>query len=274
MVPNIGSTDCPSTAFLTGKCIDALESVLEVFQRRRKRFERLLGGLRTLQQLEARRNRVRQFAAEGLISEEMFDAGYRYQGRNLVREIRACLRELCLDNSLPNMYKAWERAARDVAATDGTEFGNSICRALARVVKGDAFQDEATRLADVADHNLKIARNVLARVKAIHAAADTLRKGGSPDRLTGTAKDDLPGWICNEDYWTTTQRALFEKATSRPPEVYDALERHWRRQSEACEAGVELLNEFNSYLRGALGVFRRLATSPTADAAALIECFQ
>src|SRR6202035_3374686 len=39
--PSIQATDSPGTAFLTSKCVEAIETVLSVFERRRKRFRQL-----------------------------------------------------------------------------------------------------------------------------------------------------------------------------------------------------------------------------------------
>ncbi len=271
--PNLATTDCPSTAFLTGKCIDALEMVLDVFQRRRKRFQQLLQILGKLQDVETQRTVVRQLADDGLLSQKLFDAGYRYQVKNLVRTIRARLRELCLDNSLPKMYKAWEQdpILRDTAA-DNANFGDLICQALARAINGSECQSEAKELEGAARGNLVVATNIQDRVMQLHRSIDALKKNTSAPSLKGAAKDGLPGWICNEDYWTSTQCALFE-GRRYPSEVYDALERHWRRQSEACATAVEVLKEFNRYLTGVLDIFREFAALPTASSAALISLF-
>src|SRR5262249_48140235 len=46
--PNIQETESPGTAFLTSKCIDAIEIVYSVFERRRVRLQKLLDLMKEL----------------------------------------------------------------------------------------------------------------------------------------------------------------------------------------------------------------------------------
>lgn len=96
--PNIQATDCPGTAFLTSKCVEAIETVLQVFLRRRDRFKELIELLDQLRQVNT--------LHAGLNSKE-FEPAHDYKARTLVPDIRQHIVDLGLDSSFPSTYQDW-----------------------------------------------------------------------------------------------------------------------------------------------------------------------
>jgi ATPase family associated with various cellular activities (AAA) len=108
--PNTQSTQSPGTAFLTSKCIDAIEAVYEVFERRRNRFEKLTYLVKELKEVQDSRRELTKLDSDKLISAETFGPGYVYKGENLVTDIEACMREIAADTGLQSMYQDWNSA--------------------------------------------------------------------------------------------------------------------------------------------------------------------
>jgi hypothetical protein len=105
--PSIQATDSPGTAFLTSKCVEAIETVLSVFERRRKRFRQLYELMSELQNIVEAQKELKKLENGGLISEPSFHHGYRHRTAILIPEIRACINELACDSALPSTYRAW-----------------------------------------------------------------------------------------------------------------------------------------------------------------------
>src|SRR5262245_17769253 len=78
--PNIQATNSPGTAFLTSKCVEAIETVVQVFGRRRNRFKELIEALKNLRQLSAARKALGQY--------ESLEKSHCYAIRRLELEIR------------------------------------------------------------------------------------------------------------------------------------------------------------------------------------------
>jgi hypothetical protein len=72
--------------------------------------------------------------------------------------------------------------------------------------------------------------------------------------------EKLPGWICSEDYWTSTRKALTDEKPSWGSEgltqtVLGKLENHWLRHRNACESAQRTTAEFSGYFTGVFETF-------------------
>jgi hypothetical protein len=104
--PNIQETDSPGTALLTSKCVEAIEAVLSVFERRRERFKRLFEVMTELRRIVKGQEELANLG-DKLISTSTFSHGYSYKTSILIPEVRACLAELACDSALPMTYQKW-----------------------------------------------------------------------------------------------------------------------------------------------------------------------
>jgi hypothetical protein len=125
-VPNIQATDCPGTAFLTSKCVEAIETVLQVFLRRRDRFKELIELLDQLRQVNT--------LHAGLNSKE-FEPAHDYKARTLVPDIRQHIVDLGLDSSFPSTYQDWNatlQAQAPASKPPGDDFCEKVVRSFRR----------------------------------------------------------------------------------------------------------------------------------------------
>jgi hypothetical protein len=121
-VPNIQATDSPGTAFLTSKCVEAIEKVLSVFERRRERFKRLFELMIELRSIVGAQEQLKKLEDGELISEPRFHHGYRFKTAVLIPEVRACLAELASDSALPETYRRWHQRVASSASSPATAF--------------------------------------------------------------------------------------------------------------------------------------------------------
>jgi adenylate kinase family enzyme len=105
---SIQATDSPGTAFLTSKCVEAIEIVLNVFERRRERFKRLLDLMTELRRIVTAQEELEKLEKAGLIQAPLFHHGYRYRTSLLIPEIKMCIAELACDSALPETYQTWK----------------------------------------------------------------------------------------------------------------------------------------------------------------------
>jgi SpoVK/Ycf46/Vps4 family AAA+-type ATPase len=113
-------TDAPGTAFLTSKCVEAIEIVLSVFERRRERFKRLFELMNELKNIVTAQEQLKKLEDVKLISEPVFHHGFRYKTAVIIPEIRACVAALACDSALPETYNRWNFCLTRHAASSST----------------------------------------------------------------------------------------------------------------------------------------------------------
>jgi hypothetical protein len=270
--PSIDATGSPGTAFLTSKCVDALETVLNVFERRRARFRRLIDLMDQLYDVHEQRRHLGTLAKSKLISEDIFGPGYDLRKRNLGEEIRACVRELALDSALPRTYRSWVTLLQqgyERSNDDGQQnplLAHVIDSFAAAMKEKDAI-DELGQVRKLAKDNLKTAAKILEALDSIQqVVARALDPTAATDR-TGASVDlrALPTWLCSADYRTSTRNLINSQAApdaknkTYPKPVLETLESHWRRHRDACANATNTLRAFDGYLGQILDTFERLA---------------
>jgi hypothetical protein len=246
--PSIQATDSPGTAFLTSKCVEAIETVLSVFERRRKRFRQLFELMSELQNIVEAQKELKTFENNGLISEPLFHHGYRHRTAILIPEIRACINELACDSALPATYHAWNSHLASLATApnnhsrtkqhDGAAdlshaeyekrfktaeaFLLEVVSSFRAAMNDDGAQMERARTRSTIATVVETFEETVEIVTSIHLAVRGEREvsrldGGrqaaaasadSSKLITLDSLKKLPRWICSEDYWIATKRKL------------------------------------------------------------------
>jgi hypothetical protein len=265
--PNTQATNAPGTAFLTSKCVDALEMVLKVFARRGDRFRKLADRMEQLNEVEQRKCDLEAVQLETeLMSAAIFGEGYKHEKSNLIPEIRSLINELRLDTTIPGFYSSW---LEDVPAGPPYQPHEAVHLAQGFLAQGfvDAAKACSTLLQPVTDQNIVMPLQLQAKVRHIDRALRDLIKS-FPDRPTDEHKicvDDqlLPDWICSTAHWSATKRAL-QPTTSDGTDRDDAirelelLARHWHRHRNACDGASRTIKAFLLYLNQILETFRTI----------------
>jgi adenylate kinase family enzyme len=257
--PNTQATNAPGTAFLTSRCVDALESVLTVFERRRDRFKKLAECMDQLRHIEQRKCDLELVQLETpLLSAQIFGHGYEHEKRNLIPEIRSLIEELALDTTIPKFYSIWlnqvpsepsYQPQEAVHLAQGFIAAATECGGLVQSVDEQSIAMPKRLQEQVAE----IDRALRDRIKFLQ---------GEPVELQELSLDRqlLPDWICSVAHWASTQRALQTTTMDRtdPEEAIRELEllaRHWHRHRNACDAAGRTIKAFLSYLNKILDTF-------------------
>ncbi len=265
-MPNIQATTSPGTAFLTSRCVDAIETVLMVFRRRSDRFERLIGLLLDLGKTRDERKWLDAPATRRIIPKEhphepIVHAGYRYRTSILIPEARACLEELACDSALPELYKRWlktlkslgkDRAQTTQEFKSAEEFLEEVSSSLVSSLERKKAAREADRARKQAERIVRSFKLQVENVRAIHDRIASNRARAA------TISPDLPSWICSADYRQATKSALKARG---PRELHDALESHWARHRDAAEHALRTVEQFKTYLLVALDRLSGLGAS-------------
>jgi ATPase family associated with various cellular activities (AAA) len=246
--PSIQATDSPGTAFLTSKCVEAIEIVLSVFERRRKRFKQLFELMNELRRIVTAQEELKKIEDAKLISEPLFHHGYRLKTAVLIPEIRACVGELAWDSALPATYHAWnshltsragvhpppklpDDQTTDLPHDKYKERYKSAENFLLNVVesfraamsdepvpgqqsreKRVLHEQEKTRAA--IERSVGTCENMLTIVRDVLTAiragreARKAKQQARPHSITDGHLRKLPAWICSRDYWIATKRML------------------------------------------------------------------
>ena len=260
--PNIQATNSPGTAFLTSKCVEAIEAVLQVFGRRRNRFKELIEALQRLQELGAIRDTLNQY--------EILKPSHNFTTRQLVVEIRQCVRDLALDGSFPVMYQQWN-AALEKDDGDDTPPKGDFCSAVVKAFV-NSKSSEIETLRRLANENLTHLADLVGHVEMIHNIIQfQLRFPDDPTPViestpTTISSDDfkryrsaLPDWLCSEDYWHSTEQAVqtdcLAKITDDERPHLEILKMHWHHHRDACASALKTLKVFKLYLDNILDEF-------------------
>jgi hypothetical protein len=290
-LPNIHATASPGTAFLTSRCVDAIEMVLTVFRRRHDRFRRLTELLLNLGNARRERNWLAALEKEGVVATEKPDnpvirAGYRYRTAILIPEARACLEELACDSALPSFYRHWLEALKSKntkTSIEEPQSEDSFKSAEAFLAEVIDCLDQARTNSDVSKESSDIKTRMsaedsilvaidkqVALVGNIHNAIKS-GSGGDTGRLDhAQSLEALPAWICSADYRMATERVLKHGDAG---DALELLEAHWKRHREASENARKTIREFKLYLEQVLVGLDTLSASDHADGATRIDTF-
>jgi SpoVK/Ycf46/Vps4 family AAA+-type ATPase len=253
--PSIQATDSPGTAFLTSKCVEAIETVLSVFERRRNRFRRLFELMSQLHNITD--------AREESTKMEGTELGYGYMTSILIPEIRACLNELACDSALPATYSAWnscllsmqqaDPSRRDRALKLATDFLVEVVSSFRQAMhgkfpppvqgKGEPSKSVAQEHAETRAWTEKVATDlgqmvqIVTKIRGlVRWACDAQNKINAGSRASAAAAGakkpenlptlaelyKLPKWICSEDYWVATERLVEPKSNQEAEQEQDA----------------------------------------------------
>jgi SpoVK/Ycf46/Vps4 family AAA+-type ATPase len=259
--PNIQETESPGTAFLTSKCIDALGTVYSVFERRRSRFEKLLGLMKGLKKAHDERIDLSKMSKDHF-SEDIFCQKQKFEERLHVEDIRACLRDIALDNGLQGFYQDWSTrleqkhsAQRNLLRTeDGQKFLLAAIKTFGEAWGGASrprFDESIAYINTMIIEVEKIYQKISGRIKNHLAISDSLKK--EADTSDDVRWHILPDWLCSADYWKSTKEVIknpdykweSELITQR---VLQKLENHWLRHRNACERARVTVDAVNKYL--------------------------
>ena len=303
--PNTQATDSPGTAFLTSKCVDAVEVVFRVFERRRDRFRRLIALMIELKSVNEKRRCLQKLGKtgkpnNGLLSLEIFGAGYDYKEDNLIAEIRACIDEIALDTGVGGPYQRWKEeldkrmpSDRPIRREEAAAFSDSVVDSFAKAFADSKVSAGIKGLTESADHHVKFIKEFKASVVRIRK---TIGDSFQPDKFSGSKSsatastasvasaetrgsddatesdlDRLPRWTCSSNYRAATLSTIRKAAangaasakqvTPRELEVLRNLETHWHRHQHACEGATTTIEECNNYLLSIFEAFTKLTTA-------------
>jgi ATPase family associated with various cellular activities (AAA) len=302
--PNTQATNSPGTAFLTAKCVDALDMVLDVFERRRRRFQKLIKLIEELKTAQATREQLRKLP----VSPAIFENGYAHKEENLVAGIHCAIREIAADTSL-KLYHRWrDNVDHGVAATrkkgNGAVAGNAaflqtVASAFAQAVRseisdGQTSQRQAARAnIEGLEELVKIAgaayKCVGERLAAFIAGAPLTAQQGKRGAELLRSLDELPDWLCSGNYWNATRRVAGGSPLTAPTPGHSAVERasreihwqnlenHWRRHHDAAENAITTVKAFSDYLDKIFSAFEKLRDRIDGETQAskievLLEC--
>jgi hypothetical protein len=301
--PNTQSTSSPGTAFLTSKCLDAIEMVLDIFERRRRRFQKLIGMIRELKDVQANRLELHELPGD-LITAETFDSGFCYKEQNLIADIRACIREIAADTSLP-LYHDWTKELdKKVEVLDNCDGADRAvverCRRDFLAHVSGSFTEAVGKSEINKDRDpRKLARRNIDQLQALSEIAgathrvikDCLQAFAISDFDTAALRnrgeevlqdlDKLPRWLCSGNYWKETRRLVGSQisitqstAQRASQEVHwQSLEYHWRRHHDAAEMALTTANAFYDYLNHILATFETIGKPSSISAAADADGF-
>jgi hypothetical protein len=262
--PNIQTTDSPGTAFLTSKCVDAVELVLDVFGRRRDSFGAIIDAMENLEKIKVCRNWIDE-AASGkssppLLDKELFSAGFDYKARTVAPQVEWNLQKLEADSSFPATYGIWNKELKKLKKTN-TDCCHRVIEGFRKAMACDSVKDEHAVLKKVTTQAVDNAENICCLVERIHLLISYRlkeKRSDSPDPEPITAPDfdqnrrQLPDWICSEAYWSLTKLAVCETTNVEPDQrsraLLEALESHWRRHRDAAREALHTTTLFKSYL--------------------------
>jgi hypothetical protein len=262
--PNTNATNSPGTAFLTSKCIDALEGVLLVLARRRDRLRKLTDLMNQLNQVVKEEKNVR--TNHSMLNQEMFCAGYKYEASNLIREIRFYADQLAIDTVLRDLYAGWKEKILRIPEDnkEAKTFLESVVSGFIEARDTEKAEKENKSATEAARRNLAFAKATSRVVSAIleHVVHPTGRLRASWDPR------ELPDWTCSRGYRAATVRAV----KNPEPSNSEGLERHWTRHKSACDNAVSTLEVFHEYLGSILTAYREFPYQPI-DGRPEVEAF-
>jgi broad-specificity NMP kinase len=258
--PNIQETGSAGTAFLTSKCMDGLETLYSIIERRRARIQRLLELMKELHAAYEQQAHLESIKTDYFNSSD-YCRGCELRQRNLIEDIRACLAEIDLDTAVQGLYRQWvdkldQRYKKRNKSTP--EKGENF---LSEVIDSFLAAMTATNPPPLAV-NLDAIESISREVRTIHETLQHRRKKtpGATTRIIAS----LPRWLCSADYWASTKMAMANAVpdwgnTEVNDRVLEKLEKHWLRHCDACEGAQATCAALARYFADTTGYFNKAA---------------
>jgi hypothetical protein len=267
--PNIQATSSPGTAVITSKCVEAIERVLAMFERRWDRFQTLI---RLVQQLALVTRIRKHLSKKGAFSD--FVTGYEHKEQLLIKAIHATLSDIATDTGLygpnnePGLYKIWNEnleTKRKAAAADTPDkflkwlsdsFAEAVNRALPTGVSGE---DLASDIGELREAHIKTVEEICKRVHK-----------PSLEMVLDWPPSSVPPWVCSRNFWESTRAVMRrlpdDKELSGPyrdamDRLQEALKTHWHRHVDALHAASHITAEVEKYYKYIIHDFKRVQTN-------------
>jgi hypothetical protein len=245
--PNMRSTSAPGTAFLTAKCVDAIDIAYTVLVRRRERFRRFAALLQELIDCTERRSRIETLLTDELIDKTNFTKGFGYKQRCLEAEIKDVIQAMSADSRLNELYREWWSAV-SASPTSDQPFVERVIGGFCGAVRSTKDKIDPIR------QQSKEAFATLEKItNAVSVVCNSLSREGKPRRHAASLSI-IPQWTCSESLRAATKKALRSRDPERD-EALQALARHWERHRTAATAALDTAKAFDTYLDAVLRTF-------------------
>jgi len=241
--PNIQATGSPSTAVMTSKCVDAVESIYNIFERRWQRFQHLI---RLITQFhDNQRTKVKLKSIKQI---DRYLAGYDFKERTLIREIRSLIDDIAKDTGIRGFYHNWNDNLKKTTTND--DFQNTLVTTFVESLTEPGEKIETGWMDKICDG----VKGILDRIRAPS-------EGAIPDPWPPDNRD-VPSWVCSRNYWSATKTLLqppMSEASEAYGEAFDraqaTVEMHWHRHLDAATRAKETTEEVLEYREKILNNF-------------------
>jgi hypothetical protein len=252
--PNIQATASPGTAVMTSKCVDAVESVYNVFVRRWDRIQRLIGLFENLRKTQASRNKIKDSKS---LTNDKFDKGYHYREDMLIRDLRVVIGDIAKDTGVEGFYSKWnERVA--LIQDAGEAFTKALVVSFAKTVKEKPAPE--IPIADL--------EAICGAVKNVHDLISGTLAGALPNPWP---PKEIPPWVCSRNFWTATKTVIAQPVDASPSQ-HEAIERtklnlevHWHRHFDASHAAYKMMQQVVEYFNTTFKEFKAVTETTSPD---------
>lgn len=253
--PNTQATASPGTAYLTHKCVAAVEIAYSVLDRRWSRFTRLTELTRKLREVQTRRQDLAKLKKQ--IKHENFSHGFNYQETILIREIRAALEEIAKDTGI-QIYQRWNRYLNK---SEDSKILEALVDGFVEAVAAELASFDAKV---IIDNNNKPIEEIHDAVKSVYNQLCSETDWPNAPRSGDWSK--IPSWACSRNYWSATMAALPTPPKTEARERMAAnLRNHWRRHHEATTAAHETMKGIGEYFTQIIDCYTALCSVKGAD---------
>ena len=241
------SDGCPATAYMVSRCIDAVETVIQIWSRRKDRFDDLIRILKELHELNERREDIEEKIINGIDKSQPipkdFTTGVNHQKGILLSDLQECLKEWEWDAASPKLFTKWKKKLflngkipEKLKGKLSTEGLNTIGKMFKESVSELLTNSQNIQLNDLGDKIKKIVNEIFSDYKnSVSGINEKLDK-----KLNIEPKEfkDLPDWVQN-GYRFSGQ---VEKSDAR----FQILEKYWYEHADALKTASEALKALHS----------------------------
>jgi ATPase family associated with various cellular activities (AAA) len=234
---DIRAQKCPPSAYLTSKCLDALESVLKITRTRRDRFSEIILLLSMIQKAELSENSVKaavselQCAEDDRFSETLLLAN-RHAIQDAATQLSDKLEEYEWISSIPDAVEAWKTGMGLLGGILAVEDGRSSAMLLELAKALLQHSKVFARIRDVV--NFDTWNQTLARMAEI--ARNPSEPTPTPERA------GLPAWIWDEEVVEATRD--YEEDQPHGP----LLQNYWYERSRAADRATQVIRSIRKYI--------------------------
>lgn len=251
--PNIQATGCPSTAVMTSKCVDAVESVYNIFERRWQRFQHLIRLIRQFRDVQQTRK-----ALEPIGSLAEYLKGYDFKEDIITQEIGLLINDIAKDTGVAGFYHEW--SARLKASNENNDFERTLITTFCDSVRPPERPVEPRWMDATCDE-----------VKAIHARLQDPESHPMPG-FSSSENPIVPGWVCSRNYWSATATLLPRHGAAVSEAYQEAIDRtratlemHWHRHLDAAVRAKETTKAVLQYRESIITDFGKVKCDSSID---------